>query len=119
MMRILNDKRVEYSKGKVLELELLLNRIGIVFKPVEDDTPEEESLQAALSAQVRKNEYKGTQGKDRGGPKQSRNPRPDRAESESDPIISCKSSLRRLAAEFVENPLDCLLRVNGLVLGIQ
>ena len=71
MMRILNDERVEYSKGKVLELELLLNRIGSVFKPVEDDTPEDKSLQAALSAQVRKNEYRGTHGKDRGGPNQS------------------------------------------------
>ena len=58
-MRILRDERVEYSKGKALELELLLNRIGSVFKPIEDDTPEEECLQAALSAQVRKNEYKG------------------------------------------------------------
>ena len=119
MMRMLNDERVEYSKGKVLDRELLLNRIGSVFKPIEDGTPEEESLQAALSAQVRKNEYRDMQVKDQGGPKQSQNPRPDRAESESDPIISCKSSLRRLAAEFVENPLDCLLRVNGLVLGIQ
>ena len=84
MMQILNDERVEYSKGKVLDLELLLNRIGSVFKPVEDDTLDEESLQAALSAQVRKNEYKCMQGKDRGGPKQNTNPRPDRAESESD-----------------------------------
>ena len=48
MMRILNDERVEYSKGKTLELELLLNRIGSVFKPVEEETPDEESLQAAL-----------------------------------------------------------------------
>jgi hypothetical protein len=84
MMRILNDERVEYSKGKVLDLELLLNRIGSVFKPIEDETQEDESLQAALSAQVRKNVYKGTQGRDRGGPKQNPNPRPDRAESESD-----------------------------------
>ena len=38
MMRILNDERVEYSKGKALDLELLLNRIGNVFKPIEDDT---------------------------------------------------------------------------------
>ena len=59
-MRILNDERVEYSKGKALELELLLNRIGSVFKPVEEETPDVESLQAALSAQVRKNEYKLT-----------------------------------------------------------
>ena len=58
MMWILNYERVEYSKGKALELELLLNRIGSVFKPVEEETPDEESLQAALSAQVRKNEYK-------------------------------------------------------------
>ena len=84
MMRILNDERVEYSNGKVLELELLPNIIGSVFKPVEDDTPEKESLQVALSAQVRKNEYKGMQGKDQGGPKQNTNPRPDRAESKSD-----------------------------------
>ena len=62
----------------------MLNRIGSVFKPIEDETPEEESLQAALSTQVCKNEYRGTQGKDRGGPKQSQNPRPDRADSESD-----------------------------------
>ena len=82
MIRILNDERLEYSKGKALDLELLLNRIGGVFKPIEDETPEDESLQAALSAQIRKNEYRGTQGKDR-GPKQSQNPRPDRAESES------------------------------------
>ena len=65
MMWILNDERVEtveYSKGKALDLELLLNMIGSVFKPIEDETPEDESLQAALSAQVRKNEYRGTQG---------------------------------------------------------
>ena len=69
---------------KGLDLELLLNRIGSVFKPIEEETPEEESLQAALSAQVRKNEYKGIQGKDRGCPKQNTNPNTDRAESESD-----------------------------------
>ena len=66
MMRILNGERVKYSKGKVLDLELLLNRIGSDFKPIEDETPEDESLQSALSAQVRKNEYKVTHGRDRG-----------------------------------------------------
>ena len=71
MMLILNDKRVEYSKEKVLDLELLLNRIGSVFKPIEDETPEDESLQAAHSAQVHKNEYRGVQGKDRGCPKKN------------------------------------------------
>ena len=71
MMRMLNAEHVEYSKGKKLDLELLLNRIGSVFKPIEDETPEDGSQQAALTAQVRKNEYMGMQGKDRGGPKQS------------------------------------------------
>jgi hypothetical protein len=49
MMRILNEERVEYSKGKLLDLELLLNRIGNIFKPIEEETPEDESLQAALT----------------------------------------------------------------------
>ena len=84
MMWILNDERVEYSKSKTLDLELLLNRISRVFKPIEDEIPEDESLQAALSAQVRKNKYRGRRGKDLGGPKQSQNPRPYLAESESD-----------------------------------
>jgi hypothetical protein len=44
MMRMLNDARVEYSKGKVLDRELLLKGIGSVFKPIEDGTPDEESL---------------------------------------------------------------------------
>ena len=44
MMRMLNDERVEYSKGKVLDRELLLKGIGSVFKPIEDGTPDEESL---------------------------------------------------------------------------
>ena len=35
-------------------------------------------------AQVRKNKYKGMQGKDLGGPKSSQNPRPQLAESKSD-----------------------------------
>ena len=70
---ILNDERVEYSKRKKLDLELLLNRIGSVFKPNEKEAQEDDSLQAALSAQVHKNnfEHRGALGKDRGGPKQS------------------------------------------------
>ena len=31
MIRILNEERVEYSKGKSLDLELLLNRIRSIF----------------------------------------------------------------------------------------
>ncbi len=32
MMRILNEERVEYSKGKMLDLEFLLNKTSIFFK---------------------------------------------------------------------------------------
>ncbi len=53
MMLILNEERVEYSKGKKLDLELVLNRIGCIFKPVEEEALEDESLQAALMAQIR------------------------------------------------------------------
>ena len=57
VMRILNAKRVEYSKGKTLDLELLLNRTGSVFKPYGEEPLEDDSLQAALLAQVRKSNY--------------------------------------------------------------
>ena len=73
--------------AKRIDLQLLPNRIGSVFKPIEDENPEDEPLQAALTAQARMNEYKGMQGKDLGCPKQSQNPRPNSAESESDPKI--------------------------------
>ncbi len=53
MVRILNEERVEYSKGKSLDLELLLSRIGSIFKPIEEEAPDE-TLQAALTAQIRK-----------------------------------------------------------------
>ena len=36
MIRILNEERVEYSKGKSPELEQLLNKIGSIFKPIEE-----------------------------------------------------------------------------------
>ena len=48
MMRILNDERVEYSKRKNLDLELLLNRIGSVFTPNEEEAQDDDSVQAAL-----------------------------------------------------------------------
>ncbi len=65
MLRILNDERVKYSKGKKLDLEWLLNRIGSVSKPKEEEALEDDSLQAALTAQVQMNNYecKGTLGK--------------------------------------------------------
>ncbi len=57
MMRILNEERVESSKEMSLDLELLLNRIRSIFNPIEEGAPEDESLQAALTAQIRKSEY--------------------------------------------------------------
>ena len=61
MMRKLNEECVEYSKGKSLDLEKLLNKIGSIFKPIEEEAQEDESLQAALTAQIRKGKYKGAQ----------------------------------------------------------
>ena len=66
--RILNDERVGYSKGKNLDLEFLLNGICSIFKPIQEEALEDDSLQTALTAQDRKNDYRGTLGKDRGGP---------------------------------------------------
>ena len=57
MIRILHAARVEAGDGKNLDLELLLNLIGGIFKPDEGATENDESLQAALSAQVRKSNY--------------------------------------------------------------
>ena len=69
MIWILNEERVEYSKGQLLDLVLLLNRICSIFKPIEEEAQEDESLQAALTAQIRKSEYKGTQAKNLSGQK--------------------------------------------------
>ena len=98
MVRILNEKLVEYNKGKLLDLELLLNRIGSIFKPIEEEALEDESLQAALTAQIRKSEYKEVQAKNRSGPKHVQNSRPERAEQESDsrltrPILDLKAEI--------------------------
>ena len=57
MIRILHAARVEAGDGKGLDLELLLNQIKGIFKPDEGAKENEESLQAALSAQVRKTNY--------------------------------------------------------------
>ena len=40
-----------------LDLELLLNQIGGTFKPNEEAPEDDDSLQAALSAQIRKTNY--------------------------------------------------------------
>ncbi len=99
MIRILNEKRVEYSKGKKLDLEWLLNRIGSISQPIEGETPEDESLQAALMAQVRQNEYTGMQGKNLGGSKPSRNSKPECADTNSKVI----KLILDLKAEFAQS----------------
>ena len=57
MIRILHAARVEAGDGKDLDMEILLNLIGGILKPDEEAAGDEESLQAALSAQVRKSNY--------------------------------------------------------------
>ena len=57
MIRVLHAARVEADNGKDLDMEILLNLIGGIFKPEDEAAGDEESLQAALSAQVRKPNY--------------------------------------------------------------
>ena len=77
MIRILHAARVEAGEGKDLDLELLLNQIGEIFKPNEEATETDESLQAALSAQVHKskNENRGAAAYDRNVPKKKQETR--------------------------------------------
>ena len=57
MIRVLHAARVEADNGKDLEMEILLNLIGGIFKPEDEAAGDEESLQAALLAQVQKPTY--------------------------------------------------------------
>ncbi len=57
MIRILHAARKGSGNGKVLDLELLLSQVGGIFKPDEDCLEEDNNLQVALSAQVRKTIY--------------------------------------------------------------
>ena len=50
----MNEERVEYSKGKLPDLEQLLNKIWSIFKLIEDEVQEDETLQAAVTAQIQK-----------------------------------------------------------------
>jgi hypothetical protein len=54
IFRILHAARVESGNGKKLDLEVLFNQVGGIFKPDEEATEEDGTLQAARSAQVRK-----------------------------------------------------------------
>ena len=77
MIRILHAARVEAGSGKDSDLELLRNQIGEIFKPDEEATENDESLQVALSAQVRKSnhENRGTAAHDSNVPKKNQDTR--------------------------------------------
>ena len=77
MIRIVLAARVDSSNGETLDLELLLNQIGGMFKPDDEATENDESLQAALSAQVCKANYenRGAAVYDRNVPKKSQESR--------------------------------------------
>ncbi len=77
MIRILHAARMEAGGGKTLDLELLFNQIGGIFKPCEEAPYDDGSLQAALLAQVRKTHYenRGAAVQDRTGPKKNQESR--------------------------------------------
>ncbi len=111
MIRILNEERVEYSKGKSPDLEQLLKKIGSISKPIEEEAPEDETLQVALTAQIRKSEYQGTQAKNWTGPKHVQNSRPDRVEHESDSrltrlILNLKAKIGVLRKAMVNHGIS-------------
>ncbi len=70
MIRILHAARVEAGNEKDLDMEILLNQVGGIFKAEEEATSNEDSLQAALSANVQRANYanRGMAAQDRKGP---------------------------------------------------
>ena len=90
MIRVLHAARVEAGNGKDLDMEILLNQVGGIFKPEEEAAGDEESLQAALSANVRRPTYenRGMAAQDRKGPKKNPdNKSPKQSTSEISKLI--------------------------------
>ncbi len=77
MIQILHSARVESCDGKILDLEMLLNQVGGIFKPEDESLDDDTTLQAALSAQVHKTNYenRGAAMQDRPVPKRNSDPR--------------------------------------------
>jgi hypothetical protein len=73
MIRILHAARVESGDGERLDLQLLFNQVRGIFKPDEKVTEEDCTLQAALSAQVRKANYENPGAAAQGHTVQKRN----------------------------------------------
>ena len=78
MIRVLHAARVEAGNGQDLDMEILLNQVGGIFKAEEETANNEDSLQAALSANVQRQNYanRGMAAQDRRGPKKSPDQRP-------------------------------------------
>ena len=57
MIRVLHAARVEAGNGKDLDMEILRNQVGGIFKPKEEAASNEDSLQAALYANVQRLNY--------------------------------------------------------------
>ena len=57
MIRVLHAARLESDNGKDLDMEILLNLIGGIFKPEDEAAGEYTSLQAALTVQVWRTNY--------------------------------------------------------------
>ncbi len=52
MTRVLHDCKTAYETSGRIDLERLLNQLGSIFKP-EVESPEDDSLQAAMMAQAK------------------------------------------------------------------
>ena len=73
MIRVLHAARVDSDNGKDLDMEILLNLIGGIFKPEDEAAGDDQSLQAALTAQVRRTNYenRGMATQERKAPKKN------------------------------------------------
>ena len=60
MIRTLHAARVESGSGKILDLEILLNQVGGIFKSEDEGLDDDTTLQAALSAQASKPIYENS-----------------------------------------------------------
>jgi hypothetical protein len=77
MIQTLHSVRVESGDGKILDLEILLNQVLGILKPEDEGPDDDTTLQALLSAQVRKTNYEnsGAAMQDRPVPKRNSDPR--------------------------------------------
>ena len=74
---------MQSGDGKTLDLEILLNQIEEIFKPDEEAPEDDDSLQTALSTQIRTTNYetRGAAAYDHNGPKKNQESRSPKSES--------------------------------------